>query len=84
VIDHHHVGPAAVAQGRQAVFDLDGVVLGGRLYTVEARAPKGKVDDDAKAAAKAVAATLYRPEGAPAGPPEGAATPADGEPAAAE
>jgi hypothetical protein len=61
-----------------------GVVLGGRLYTVEARAPKGKVDDDAKAAAKAVAATLYRPEGAPAGPPEGATTPSDGEPAAAE
>lgn len=50
-----------------------GVVLGGRLYTVEARAPKGKVDDDAKAAAKAVAATLFRPEGAPAGQPEGAA-----------
>ena len=61
-----------------------GVVLGGRLYTVEARAPKGKVDDDAKTAAKAVAATLFRPEGAPAGQPEGAATPADGEPAAAE
>ena len=59
-----------------------GVVLGGRLYTVEARAPKGKVDDDAKAAAKAVAATLYRPEGAPAGQPEaspnvGAAAPAE-------
>ncbi len=47
-----------------------GVVLGGRLYTVEARAPKGKVDDDAKAAAKAVAATLFRPEGAPAGQPD--------------
>ena len=61
-----------------------GVVLGGRLYAVEARAPKGKVDDDAKAAAKAVAATLFRPEGAPAGQPEGAATPAGGEPAAAE
>ena len=64
-----------------------GVVLGGRLYTVEARAPKGKVDDDAKAAAKAVAATLFRPEGAPAGQPEGAAPatdPAPGdEPAAA-
>jgi hypothetical protein len=59
-----------------------GVVLGGRLYTVEARAPKGKVDDDAKAAAKAVAATLFRPEGAPAGQPEaspnvGAAAPAE-------
>jgi len=64
-----------------------GVVLGGRLYTVEARAPKGKVDEDAKAAAKAVAATLFRPEGAPAGQPEGAAPatdPAPGdEPAAA-
>lgn len=64
-----------------------GVVLGGRLYTVEARAPKGKVDDDAKAAAKAVAATLFRPEGVPAGQPEGAvpaADPAPGdEPAAA-
>lgn len=48
-----------------------GVVLGGRLYTVEARAPKGKVDDDAKAAAKAVAATLFRPAEAPVGPPEG-------------
>lgn len=48
-----------------------GVVLGGRLYTVEVRAPKGKVDDDAKAAAKAVAATLFRPAGAPAGDPEG-------------
>ena len=56
-----------------------GVVLGGRLYTVEARAPKGKVDDDAKAAAKAVAATLFRPEGAPAGQPEGAAAAPDDE-----
>jgi len=61
-----------------------GVVLGGRLYTVEARAPKGKVDDDAKAAAKAVAATLFRPAGAPAGPPEEAAVPAGGEAAPAE
>lgn len=63
-----------------------GVVLGGRLYTVEARAPKGKVDDDAKAAAKAVAATLFRPEGAPAGNPEGtppAAAPDDEAPPAA-
>ncbi|MEN9664381.1 MAG: hypothetical protein RLZZ326_744 [Planctomycetota bacterium] len=62
-----------------------GVVLGGRLYTVEARAPKGKVDDDAKAAAKAVAATLFRPAEAPAGNPEGAApaTPEDEAPPAA-
>ena len=33
----------------------------------------GSTNDDAKAAAKAVAATLFRPEGAPAGQPEGAA-----------
>ncbi len=59
-----------------------GVVLGGRLYTVETRAPKGKLDDDAKAAAKAVAATLFRPEGAPAGQPEAAAIPPGAEPAA--
>jgi hypothetical protein len=61
-----------------------GVVLGGRLYTVETRAPKGKVDDDARAAAKAVAATLSRPEGAPTGQPEEAAAPAGGEPSTAE
>jgi hypothetical protein len=60
-----------------------GVVLGGRLYTVEARAPKGKVDDDAKAAARAVAATLFRPEGAPVGQPAEAASNASDEPAAA-
>jgi hypothetical protein len=60
-----------------------GVVLGGRLYTVEARAPKGKVDDDAKAAAKAVAATLFRPAGAPTGQPEAAAVEAPA-PAGAE
>jgi len=54
-----------------------GVVLGGRRFTIEAKAPKGKVDDDAKAAAKAVAATLFRPAEAPAGNPEGAAPAAD-------
>lgn len=37
------------------------VVIGGRMYTVEARAPKGKIDDAAKAAAKAVAAALAPP-----------------------
>ncbi len=48
------------------------VVIGGRMYTVEARAPKGKIDDAAKAAAKAVAAALAPPstttasDGAPA------------------
>jgi hypothetical protein len=42
------------------------VVIGGRMYTVEARAPKGKVDDAAKAAAKAVAAALAPPTAATA------------------
>jgi hypothetical protein len=37
------------------------VVIGGRMYTVEARAPKGKIDDAAKATAKAVAAALAPP-----------------------
>ena len=50
-----------------------GVVLGGRLYVVEARAPRGKLDDAAKDRAKAVASTLFRPAGAPEGNPEGSA-----------
>lgn len=37
------------------------VVVGGRMYTVEARAPKGKIDEAAKAAVKAVAAALAPP-----------------------
>lgn len=37
------------------------VVIGERMYTVEVRAPKGKIDDAAKAAAKAVAAALAPP-----------------------
>lgn len=42
------------------------VVIGGRMYTVEARAPKGKIDDAGKAAAKAVAAALAPPTAATA------------------
>ena len=42
------------------------VVIGDRMYTVETRAPKGKVDDAAKAAAKAVAAALAPPMAATA------------------
>lgn len=76
-----HAGVAWAMPGTAKVSGLSepierfayGVVLGGRLYTVEARAPKGKVDDDARAAAKAVAATLFRPAAAPAGEPEGTA-----------
>jgi len=76
-----HAGVAWALPGTAKVGGLSepierfayGVVLGGRLYTVETRAPKGKLDDDAKAAAKAVAATLFRPAGAPTGQPEAAA-----------
>lgn len=41
------------------------VVIGGRMYAVEARAPKGKIDDAAKAAARAVAAALAPPTAEP-------------------
>ncbi|NDC53057.1 MAG: hypothetical protein EBZ74_01910 [Planctomycetia bacterium] len=53
------------------------VVIGGRMYTVEARAPKGKIDDAAKAAAKAVAAALAPPTAATATAEEPAAAAAD-------
>lgn len=56
------------------------VVVGGRMYTVEARAPKGKVDDAAKAAAKAVAAALAPPP-AEEPPPTEEPKPADTAPA---
>ena len=45
------------------------VVIGGRMYTVEVRAPKGKLDSEGRAAARAVAAALAPPavgEAAPA------------------
>lgn len=37
------------------------VVIGGRMYTVEVRAPKGKLDGEGRAAARAVAAALAPP-----------------------
>lgn len=40
------------------------VVIGGRMYTVEVRAPKGKLDGEGRAAARAVAAALAPPEAA--------------------
>lgn len=54
------------------------VVIGGRMYTVEARAPKGKMDAAGKAAAKAMAAALAPPSANAAVEPaaEGAAQPA--------
>jgi len=55
------------------------VVIGGRMYTVEARAPKGKIDAAGKAAAKAMAAALAPPSANAASAPaaaDGAETPA--------
>jgi hypothetical protein len=40
------------------------VVIGGRMYTVEVRAPKGKLDGEGRAAARAVAAALSPPAAA--------------------
>lgn len=76
-----HAGVAWAVPGTAKVDGLSepierfawAVVLGGRLYVVEARAPKGKLDDAAKDRAKAVASTLFRPPGAPDGNPEEAA-----------
>jgi len=63
------------------------VVFGGRMYTVEVRAPKGKLDAAGRSAAKAVAAGLAPPQAAEAEPappqaPAEAAAPAATEPAA--
>ena len=55
------------------------VVMGGRMYTVEARAPKGKLDAEGRASARAVAAALAPPaaeEAAPAEDPPGTDKPA--------
>jgi hypothetical protein len=49
------------------------VVFGGRMYSVEIRAPKGKLDNESRAVARAVAAALAPP---PAAEEEPAAEPA--------
>jgi hypothetical protein len=59
--------------------DCTAVVVDGRMYTVEAWAPRGKLDDKARAAARAVAAALAVPPLEPVEPLE-----PDSEPAAAE
>jgi hypothetical protein len=76
-----HAGAAWAVPGTAKVDGLSepierfawAIVLGGRLYVVEARAPKGKLDDAAKDRAKAVASTLFRPADAPEGNPEASA-----------
>jgi len=51
------------------------VVVAGRMVTVEARAPKGKLDDEGIAAARGVAAALGPPTPADAPPEEPASAP---------
>lgn len=59
------------------------VVIGGRMYTIEVRAPKGKLDGEGRAAARAVAAAIAPPGAAEeTGTEEDA--PADPEPATEE
>jgi hypothetical protein len=56
------------------------VVFGGRMYTVEVRAPKGKLDAAGRSVARAVAAALAPPqaaEAAPAATEPAAETPAE-------
>lgn len=59
------------------------VVIQGRLYTVEARAPKGKLDDKGRAAAMAVASALSPPVAEPTEPPATPAAPPETPPAEA-
>jgi hypothetical protein len=62
------------------------VVIGGRMYTVEVRAPKGKLDGEGRAAAKAVVAALAPPETAaePAAAEQATEPAAEQEPVAEE
>jgi len=59
------------------------LIIDGRMYTVEVRAPKGKLDGDGRAAARAVAAAITPPGGAEE-PEVAEDAPADPEPAAEE
>lgn len=78
-----HLAVSWMAPGRATVDgmkqtierDCVALVIDGRMYTVEARAPKGKLDAAGKAAARAVAANLAAAKAEPA-------TPADAPPPA--
>jgi hypothetical protein len=71
---HHAVTWAAGGEAtldrtaKQIERECIAVVIAGRLYTVEAWAPRGKLNDVGRAAAKAVAAALAVPSLEPAGP----------------
>jgi len=83
-----HHGVAWTAPGTAKVGGLKepierscvAVVFAGRMYTVEARAPKGKLDDEGRAAARGVAAGIGPPQAAE----PSAAEPQADQPAAAE
>ena len=82
-----HLGVAYTAPGQAKVGGLKepidrfclAVVVNGRLVTIEARAPKGKLDDTGRLAAKAVAAAIAAPR--PAEPPPALAPEAESAPA---
>jgi hypothetical protein len=77
-----HLAATWVSKGEAKVSGLTqpvershvAVVVGGRMYTIEAEAAKGRVDAASRAAARAVAAALAVP--APAEPEPAAAEPA--------
>jgi hypothetical protein len=81
-----HLGVAWTAPGTAKVGGLKqpierscvAVVVAGRMVTVEARAPKGKLDDEGRAAARGVAAAIApaTPAAAPAVEPVAADPPA--------
>lgn len=88
-----HLGAAWTAPGTEKVGSLtetierscNAVVIGGRMYVVEARGPKGKLDAAARMAARAVAGALAVPKPAEPAPPAGEDAPAaEGEKPAAE
>lgn len=92
-----HFGAAWLSKGEAKVGGLTqpvershvAVVVGGRMYTVEAEAPKGRVDAASRAAARAVAAALTaatpaEPEPEPAPPESTPDEPQPAEPAPAE
>jgi hypothetical protein len=69
-----HLGAAWTAPGTAKVSGMKepierscvAIVFGGRMYTVEARAPKGKLDDSGRSAARGVAAGIAAPAKSPA------------------
>jgi hypothetical protein len=78
-----HLGAAWAAPGTAKVSGIKepierscvAIVFAGRMYTVEARAPKGKLDDAGRAAARGVAAGIAGPVETPANETEPAAEP---------